>query len=581
MLRINLIGNADRRSGIGNDMEVFIRSFQITRSQHKKRAEFKIIDFRDYKCDLADINIFFENLNPLFIPYGKRNIFIPNQEFFYRIWEPYLKDIDVVWCKTKYAVNCFSSIHPNVKYVGWTTFINPDYWDIAKGEKIRRCILVAGRSKNKNADFVISHWDSKWPELHVFYQKDRLNLNIVNQENIIYHDTYVEPKELYDFQYHSWFHICLSSMEGFGHYINEAREKGSYVITLKGEPMNEFNTPSQVKSRKKRLKETLGVKYNPIEEDWYDEMNRVFSYDTNTLLQFGNSAKTLFQSDRKQFESNFGKIMRSEISKYWNITPPPIYETTKPMSMEECEKVSVITITKNRKVLFPLAIHNINKMNYPLSRIEWVIIEDGDDNVNDLVSQYCNLSPSQIKYERFEGNIGQKRNRGVELASSRYIMMMDDDDYYRPNYIQHQMRMMKTLPDKQCHACTTMGIFHINKLYSMINTPPMNIKPEQRISEATLFFTKTFWETQKFPETQIAEGEGFLSGRMDKVLEMNWEHLFVSFLHEKSTSTRDTYEGEPNGCHYGFDDGFFTFITNLGSLLTNKRLKQEGNNANE
>lgn len=572
MLRINLIGNSDRKSGIGNDMEVFIRAFKITRTTHHKNAQFKIIDFRDYKCDLADINVFFENINPTAIPYAKRNIFIPNQEFFYTHWIPYLKDMDEVWCKTKYATECFQRHHKTVKYIGWTTFINNS--DITKQKKKYQCILIAGRSKNKNADFVISHWKPEWPQLLVFYQKDKLQLNIVEQNNIKYHDTYIEPKELYSKQYHSYIHICLSSMEGFGHYINEAREKGAYIVSLKGEPMNEFDCPTKVYSKKKRLKETLGVRYVPNETDWYKQMEIVFSYDTNTLEKFGKTAYDRFIIDRKAFHNRIGNTLKLEVSKHWNITPPPIFETTKKLAHSESEKVSIVTITKNRKDIFPLAIHNVNKLDYPLSRIEWVIVEDGDQNVEELVNKYCNLSSNQIKYVRFEGNVGQKRNKGVELATSRYVMMMDDDDHYRSNYIQHHMQMFKRIPQKECHVCSTIGVFHLNKMYSMINTPPLNLKPEKRISEATLFFTKSFWEKQKFPEIQIAEGDKFLTGRMEYVLDMSWEHIFVSFIHDKSTSSRDTYKGEPNGCHFGFDDNFFSFVTRLGSLLTNKKMKE-------
>lgn len=35
-------------------------------------------------------------------------------------------------------------------------------------------------------------------------------------------------------------HVCPSSREGFGHYINEARSVGALVVTIAAGPMNEL-----------------------------------------------------------------------------------------------------------------------------------------------------------------------------------------------------------------------------------------------------------------------------------------------------------------------------------------------------
>ena len=78
-------------------------------------------------------------------------------------------------------------------------------------------------------------------------------------------------------------------------------------------------------------------------------------------------------------------------------------------------------------------------------------------------------------------------------------------------------------------------------------------------------FTRKFWEERHFPNTvSIAEGEEFLSGREDLTVEIPPEGIIVSFLHGKNVSSRRMPEtSEPNGCHYGFDDDYFTYISGL------------------
>jgi len=108
-------------------------------------------------------------------------------------------------------------------------------------------------------------------------------------------------------------------------------------------------------------------------------------------------------------------------------------------------------------------------------------------------------------------------------------------------------------------------MYHCGKYISAINVPPLYLAPAERVSEATLCFTRNFWETQKFPgPVSVAEGEGFLAGREHETAEIGPEGIIVSFLHSgNSTSRRIPQDSEPNGCHYGFSDEFFTYLSDL------------------
>jgi hypothetical protein len=148
------------------------------------------------------------------------------------------------------------------------------------------------------------------------------------------------------------------------------------------------------------------------------------------------------------------------------------------------------------------------------------------------------------------------------------IMMMDDDDVYPNNSILHRVAMMNIEPKKDCVFCTTIPCYDICNYSSFVNVPPNTLAMSQRLSEATLGFTRKFWESRKFPVQQIAEGETFIHGREHMCREISPQEVIVSLVHSKNTSSRRIPEiKEPNGCHYGFKEELFALVSEIGESL--------------
>jgi len=105
--------------------------------------------------------------------------------------------------------------------------------------------------------------------------------------------------------------------------------------------------------------------------------------------------------------------------------------------------VSVCTPTFNRRPFIPAMLQCFAHQTYPRDRMEWIIIDDGTDPIEDLVSQHpC------VKYFRLEEKIslGKKRNMMHDQARGDIIVYMDDDDYYPPERVSHAV---DTLLDHQ------------------------------------------------------------------------------------------------------------------------------------
>ncbi len=96
------------------------------------------------------------------------------------------------------------------------------------------------------------------------------------------------------------------------------------------------------------------------------------------------------------------------------------------------KKITISTITANRRCFFSHTIRNVLQQTLSGFDVEWVIIEDGDETVEDLIS---NLD--FVRYVRLDGknNVGMKRNIANQLSNGDFIIYFDDDNYAFPHRI--------------------------------------------------------------------------------------------------------------------------------------------------
>ena len=99
----------------------------------------------------------------------------------------------------------------------------------------------------------------------------------------------------------------------------------------------------------------------------------------------------------------------------------------------------------------------------------------------------------------------------------------------------------------------------------MINVPPFDMSYEKRTSEATLAYERGFWEKRRFEGGDVcSEGEAFLRGRTDEVLDIDWQGIIISLRHSGNISNRNELTEEPNGWHFDkIDNQLFLFLTSL------------------
>jgi hypothetical protein len=356
--------------------------------------------------------------------------------------------------------------------------------------------------------------------------------------------------------------ICMSAAEGFGHAVNEAMSAGCVLMLS---PIDAFEELAPKDSLwVSELKRTLhpqcygnlfDVDVRSIAET-LEQYTELSDYNRTRMSQ---ASRDLYESHHADFVQRFKGILTQ------SLTGIPEYSLQERLPKEDTlPKVSIVTITRDRRAFIPLAKYCFLAQGYPEDKVEWVIVDDGKDQIKDLVSDLPN-----VKYILVDEpmTIGAKRNLGVQSASHDMLVMMDDDDVYPNHSLVTRVAFMLAEPKKSCVFSTTIPCYDIHDKKSFMNVPPNTLPMRERVSEATLAFTRAFWEEQKFPDEQIAEGGAFIRGREQMCREVSPQDVIVSLVHSKNTSSRKAPLGEANGCHYGFSDELFTLVSEIGERL--------------
>lgn len=202
--------------------------------------------------------------------------------------------------------------------------------------------------------------------------------------------------------------------------------------------------------------------------------------------------------------------------------------------------VSVCTPTFNRRPFIPYIIKCFNNQTYPSDRMEWIIIDDGTDLIEDLVINHPNVR--YFKYDT-KMKLGKKRNLMHEKSIGDILVYMDDDDYYPPTRVQHAVDMLTNHKDALCAGSSEIYIYykHIQKMYQF---GPYH---KTHATAGTFAFKRELLEQTSYNEEAcIAEEKDFLKDYTIPFVQLDPIHTILVFSHihntfDKRKLLEDTY----------------------------------------
>ena len=195
--------------------------------------------------------------------------------------------------------------------------------------------------------------------------------------------------------------------------------------------------------------------------------------------------------------------------------------------------VSICTPTFNRRPFIPYLKKCFEHQTYPKERIEWIIIDDGTDPIEDLVKDI-----EQVKYFYYEEKmlLGKKRNLMHKKCKGDIIIYMDDDDYYPPERISHAVETLLENPQVLVAGSSEMH-FYFDSRNQVYQCGPYK---EFHATAATFAFKKELLlETSYNEENALAEERHFLKNYTIPLKQLDTLKSIMVFSHKHNSLNKE------------------------------------------
>jgi glycosyltransferase involved in cell wall biosynthesis len=193
--------------------------------------------------------------------------------------------------------------------------------------------------------------------------------------------------------------------------------------------------------------------------------------------------------------------------------------------------VSVLTPTYNRRMFLKISIACFKAQTYPQDRIEWIILDDGSDPVEDVFKA---SGLTNVKYHRLTEKlpIGAKRNMINELATGDICVAWDDDDYYPPDRIRHAVT--KLLGNRRTPVVGSSEVYlYFSDRNEIWSAGPYN---PNHCTNGTMAYWRTYFKDHKYdPTAEKAEERLFMDDWKTPVTQIRPEECMLVICHAFNT----------------------------------------------
>jgi len=205
-------------------------------------------------------------------------------------------------------------------------------------------------------------------------------------------------------------------------------------------------------------------------------------------------------------------------------------------------EVSVITPTYNRRAFIPTLIQIYKNQTYPKEKMEWIILDDGRDKVEDLFQEAAKTIPNLRYLSHPEKlRIGAKRNRLNREARGEIIVAMDDDDYYPSNRVKTVVESFTKYPRVNLAGSSEMLLYYTDdkKIYAI---GPYHAN---HATNGTMAWRKSYAEKHTYDEfVTKAEEISFLENYRHPMIQLDPLSSILVICHTDNTVDKSALREE-------------------------------------
>lgn len=200
--------------------------------------------------------------------------------------------------------------------------------------------------------------------------------------------------------------------------------------------------------------------------------------------------------------------------------------------------VSILTPTANRRRFIPQLLRNYRRQDYPAHRMELVVLDDGDDKVEDLLQ-----GQPGVRYLRREDRLalGHKRNLLTEAALGDILVHMDDDDYYPPRRVSDAVARLSR-SEALIAGSSLMYVYDClrNKVFQMGPFGP------NHATNGTFAYKRAYLAENRFDDAAIIRDEALFTRDFSQpMVQLDARSAILCIAHAQNTYTKHLVHEAP------------------------------------
>lgn len=206
--------------------------------------------------------------------------------------------------------------------------------------------------------------------------------------------------------------------------------------------------------------------------------------------------------------------------------------------------VSVLTPTYNRKKFIPALVECYKAQTYPKDRMEWIVLDDGTEKVEELFLNLTKDLPN-IRYIKLDSklNIGAKRNMLNKEAKGEICVCMDDDDFYSPERVAHAVFKLNSIPGVQLAGSSELFLYY-SDTGEIIKLGPYG---PNHATNGTMAYKTAYGKSHFYDETvTFAEEKSFLEEYKHRMVQLDSMKVMLVMSHSQNTFDKSTFRQMEN-----------------------------------